>query len=94
MNDLNAQTDGLKNAQADLHKQIKAMGPLMDSAQKMMTNMGGIEGLEGMMKQATGMMDMLDPMMKQLNMGGSKPMRDKGLDNAAPIKPVEGTLPS
>ena len=90
MNDLNAQTDGLKNAQADLHKQIKAMGPLMDSAQKMMTNMGGMEGLTGMMNQANAMMGSLAPMMDKLNMSGSKPKGDKGLDNAAPIKPVEG----
>lgn len=83
MNDLNAQTDGLKSAQADLHKQIKAMGPLMDSAQKMMTNMGGMEGLTGMMNQANAMMGSLAPMMDKLNMSGAK------TDIAAEAAPVK-----
>ena len=82
MNDLNGQTQNLKNAQADLHRQIKAIGPLMDSANKMMQGMGGIEGLSGMLNQANQMMGSISPMLDKLNMGGKQ---TNDLADAAPV---------
>ena len=86
MGNLNGQTKNLKNAQSDLHQQIKAMGPLMDSAQKMMGQMGGVENLSGMLDQANTMMGSMGPMMNQLTGMGKK---QKVLEGAADVvKPV------
>ena len=84
MNELNGETNNLRSAQADLQKQIQAMGPLMDSANSMMQNLGGMEGLSGMLNQANSMMSSMAPMLDKLNMTGGK--NSDVLNDAAPLK--------
>ena len=58
----------------------------MDSAQKMMSSMGGVESLSGMLDQANDMMGSISPMLDKLNMGGASTKHSDILADPASVK--------